>query len=241
MRFLAILALLCSPAWAAIPVFVQASNGYSGPSVSSIATTATATTAGNVIFVIVRHVVSSCAAVTLTVADTAGNTYYEVASMDSADFICLRGFFAFNITAHATNVVTATAGVASVGFGVITQEFSGVDKVTPRDTFSANFTGGGTSVTTPELSTFFADEVIAFGVEVNATGGTWTAPSGYTIPTGATPTGAVLTAGYQIYSSVQSGITISPSSTSNNSMIILAFGMVGRLRNSLPGNAASAQ
>lgn len=237
MNKLIILALLCSPSWGA-PAFVQASQTSSAGPATVWNAPATATTAGNSIVVFI-YVNDACLTRVTTITDTAGNTYYALGQAVNPSGSCIRAYMAFNIVANATNVVTATYGASTV-FSYVTQlEFSGVDRATPRDAQTGSFHGGGTSINSTLFSTFYADEVMVFGMDIIQASQTWTPASGYTIPTGATSSDGVQAAGYRVYSAAQTGISATFTNTGNAQMQMLGIGLIGTLRASLPANSGS--
>jgi len=205
MRRLALLALICSPAFGAL-AFVQAQNGGAQASSTTRTTTAMATTTGNTLVVGTRT--NAACTTTTTVADTAGNTFYQVTAQEVSGNVCTRAFMAFNIVGHATDVVTMTMG-SSLGFSYINVlEFSGTDRIAPRD-MSISAGSSGTSCTTGAFSTFRADEVIVFIMQVSALAQTWTAGSGYTLASGAQDADHVIHAQYKIVSTNQTDVTAS--------------------------------
>jgi hypothetical protein len=159
------------------------------------------------------------------VTDTAGNTYHRLGQIQITG-VCLLAFLAKDIVANASNVLTMTWGASPIFSYLNALEFSGIDLTAPRDA-SQVWLAGTNTLTMPAYSTFYADEVITMGCQVSATGSTWTAGSGFTIPSGATPTDNVLTGQYQIVSSLQTNVTttqiVNNSGTAANECVLVSL------------------
>ncbi len=213
MRILLLLIVLTSPSWGAL-AFVQASAGEQTTNQTTVATGATATTTGNTLVVFVDNT-GTCEFATTslpTITDTAGDTFLQISVTQSGLTSCMRGWIARNITANATNVITATFGVGPPAAQITATEFSGISATIARDmTFSTNPGATVTTITSSKFSTFYADEIIVVGAFKNATGGAWTASSGYTIPSGATTASVNMTTEYKILSATVTATTVAMS------------------------------
>ncbi len=208
MKLIIALILCTLPSFGAIAV-VQASSGddNSGGGGTTIATSATATTAHNAIIAFVGG--GTCGVTATGVTDTAGNTYYQFLEQGGAATYCLRGFIARDIVANATNVLTGTYSPGSVLRGITAIEVSGLETVTLRDATTSNFIQtSGSSLATAPFSTFWKDEIIIVGAYCQLLG-TWTAGTGYTIPSGATSPHNDVTIQYKIVSARQTNVTAS--------------------------------
>lgn len=85
---------------------VTAGNTGSG---TTLAAAATALTAGDSVFVFVRH---ETLATTVTISDTAGNTYTPLTAVSSLLGANGQWFYCLNAAGHASNVITVTWAVA---------------------------------------------------------------------------------------------------------------------------------
>ncbi len=222
-----LIALLCAwPSFGAI-AFVQASNGGNGGSTTTVATSATAATAHNAIVAYAVHLSAACTT-TAAITDTAGNTYYQFFERQEATNKCMRGFIARDITANATNVLTVTYGSSVTGAYVNELEFSGLERVTVRDMAIANSIQtnvANVALAAGPFSTFWADEVIVVGA-ISTVGSTWTADTGYTIPSGATDSGNIITAEYKIVSARQTAVTASITSDQVGTVIMIGVSLL---------------
>lgn len=176
----------------------------SGGTVSSLATVPTSLTTGNLIAVIVRNDTSNATAI--TISDTAGNTYTEIisASMDSGDAISF--FYCADPTGNSSNIVTANFSPAASFTAVASLQFSGCNTIAPLDTSASGVVAGtASSVATNTFNTAIANEVVIAGFSVNSLSNTFTPASGYTLAN--TDNGGFVATEYQIFNSIQSGIT----------------------------------
>ena len=157
--------------------FVGETDGYGQPSAGSIAATAYAHATGNLLVVFVCAYQTDT---TISVADTAGNTYTSVVHSWDTDVGLFECFYAKNITGHATNVVTATFGANKTTREISVLEYSGCDTVSPLDTHNVSAADAvGTAQVTAVATTNVADEVIVAGYD-NASKGTVTAGANFT-------------------------------------------------------------
>ncbi len=225
MRALILLLAVC-PIWAA-PAFVQSSTGGQAGTSVTAATGSTTTTAGNTILVFDKNSTDCTQANGVpTITDTAGNTYlaWMMHQLDS-NTNCQRGYIARNIIAHASNVVTSTTSGSSINRWITAIEVSGAASVTPRDVTVYGNTDStvDTSVPCGPFTTIYADEIVVIGLYTIQAGSTWTAATGYTIPSNATSSDGQFTVQYKTYSATQSAI--SPAATQSIGARAACWGM----------------
>lgn len=164
---------------------------FSGSAFGSIAATAANHTAGNCLLVGVR----SGNITTVTVSDTAGNTYTERNDEGIGGVGGLRVFTAHNITGNASNVVTATFGTNQSYPAIIVHQYAGVSTTTPMAaTGKAN--DGGSQSASATTSSFTATTSGQVAVGFTSTGsvapGTITPGSGYTTVVDVNSVGALV-------------------------------------------------
>ena len=157
---------------------VQA-NAVQGSSVASVSVAFPgANTVGNLILAFVRM---SSATQTVTLKDSAGNTYIQaVAQVQTADGSQARLFYAKNISGAAANTITATFSASNNHPWMAIYEYSGLSTTSPLDQTasaqgnSAAPSSGATAVTTGTNELVFG----AAGLPSSSTG-TQTAGTGY--------------------------------------------------------------
>lgn len=162
----------------AIVSTVGAGNSTSS---TTVATGATAHTAGNLLVAVVNweNPATNCNSVT----DTAGNTYTPLTKRTSTN-IGAQMFYAKNITGHATNVVTATFSTGTNGHSILVHEFSGADLTAPFTTGEeAGASGANNPIDAGNVVTSVADSVLVAGFVRWNSGGVWTAGADYAIGT----------------------------------------------------------
>jgi len=160
--------------------FVNATSGgdNSGASKSSIACTAASHTTGNLIVVGCYYTGSAGSISSIT--DTAGNTYVKIAA-SSVTFTGYTGeiWYAVNVTGNASNVVTTHYSPSITFPRVVVHQYSGCATSSPFDQTATGHTASGTSVTSGNMVTTQANEVIvAFMSASNSC--TWTAGASFT-------------------------------------------------------------
>lgn len=197
---------------AAAPTFVNAqSNENSGSSVTTIATAGISHTAGNALAVGCSFNISG-ASPTVTVTNTAGDTFTQVDKFDDGfTLITTATFYAKNIAGNASDVVTCTLSTARTTPGITVMQFTGLNTSAPLDQHVTGNTDSSATVTSASFTTTSASEVIvAFGTaytELNPQ--TWTADTGYTIPSGGASGFGASVGEYKIVSSIQTAVTAS--------------------------------
>jgi hypothetical protein len=160
--------------------YVNSATGVdnSGTAGTTISTSSFAATAGNLIFVIVKH--GSDFTSTATVTDTAGNTYTAIGSLqaNSPNLGASQVFYAHNITGNAGNVVTATLQNACAYREIAVVQYSGIATSNPLGSSPTPVvqTASVSSGTSNTFSTTQANELVI--AAVNTYGGeTYTAGS----------------------------------------------------------------
>ncbi len=159
---------------------VQA-NAVEGSGVSSVTTAfPISNTAGNLILAFVRMSTSS---ETVTLTDSAGNTYVQAATLtQNADGHQLHLFYAKNISGAAANTVTATFSWINNHPYLAIYEFKGLSTTNPLDqtaTAQGNSSAPSSGATPTTTS---ANELVFGGAGMASTyTGTQTAGSGFTM------------------------------------------------------------
>ena len=169
-----------------LPVsFVRAGSNLNTATTNKIHVTM-ANNAGDAIVVAVREGTGAGAGISQgMVTDTAGNTYTLINTASQGTSRGSGLFIATNVVAAANNIITFTWSSAGANFGVVAEEFANVAGVETSGTAST----GSSSVLTlssPSLTTINNGELFIFEAEAASNQGTWTAGSGYTIPSGGT-------------------------------------------------------
>ncbi len=148
-----------------------ASNFTTGSPSSSISTSATSHRAGNLLVA----VISRQSATAETLSDTAGNTWYQAGTTVSSGGSGLNKmgvYYAYNITGHASNVVTSSGGSANYRVLVV-YEFMGCFGSSTPFTGWNTATGSGTTASTSIAN---GDGAYTLGVAIaeNDSGSSWT-------------------------------------------------------------------
>jgi Domain of unknown function (DUF4091)/Putative Ig domain len=153
-------------------------NAVEGSAVGSISAAFPASnTAGNLIIAFVRM---STSTQTVSITDTAGNTYSDaIAQAQDADGHQVHVFYAKNIGGGA-NSVTATFSSTNNHPWLAIYEYSGLSASNPLDQIAAAQGGGSTASTGPAATTTSANELVFVGAGFPADfSGTVTIDSGY--------------------------------------------------------------
>jgi hypothetical protein len=163
-------------------------NAVQGSGVGSLSVAfSAANTSGNLILAFVRM---STTTQTVTLKDSAGNTYVQaVAQVQTSDGSEISLFYAKSILGAAANTVTATFSATNNHPWLAIYEYSGLSTTTPLDK-TASAQGSSTAVSSgATATTTSANELVfaATGLPSSYTG-TTTAGSGYALleknPTG---------------------------------------------------------
>jgi hypothetical protein len=140
-----------APAFSAASLVNTARNSQD-TSATTIATSSTiAVTAGNLIVVCVAQASTTLDNQVTGIADTAGNTYAKVVSSGGSPGN-LEMWYAYNITGHATNTITATYTAARSFRRIIARQYSGIITTDPKDKTDTG-TGTDTSPVTGATDT----------------------------------------------------------------------------------------
>ena len=167
-------------------------------------------TTGNFVIVNLRCTQSSSVTIS-SVSDTAGNTWTVGSKLNIGTNTMIQSAYAYNVTGNASDVITvnysSTAGFAQIW----ADQFSGIQ--TSSTPFDSTATGtGGTSVTSGTYSTVQNNELAYAIASAESASGSWTAGTGFTAAQAAPASQGVASfSEYQIYSSIQSGVTASVS------------------------------
>lgn len=116
---------------------------------TTVAASAINAATGNLIVVFVSGYATYPNAAVSGVADTAGNTYTKAGS-DLAGLDInqrLSCWYASNVTANASNVVTATYEASSTFRAILVVQYSGIDTASPYDTQGARTYESSTTTT----------------------------------------------------------------------------------------------
>ena len=139
-------------------VNVTASSTWTATPGLTYASSALNVTAGNTLIVAAGGVESAFGEYVASVTDTAGNTYAKVDHITGAGHR-VEIWYATNVIAHASNVVTAT-WTAAVGYrGIIVAQYVGLDVAGPFDAVAKGTAPSGPLVTTSTLTTTKWDEL----------------------------------------------------------------------------------
>lgn len=157
--------------------FVNKSEAQSQPAVTSLDSPALALVAGNFSLVCLR--VNGVALASITITDTAGNSYQNGGYVLTSSSGRLYYFFAANCLGHASNVVHAA--FASSAFCHLTAaQFSGMPLGVASDFTGLNQGSGGTTISVTPSSTYLTQLVIA-AADITTSGHSTIAPGGFTL------------------------------------------------------------
>ena len=233
---LLILALFSYPLYGAIAYVNAASHDTGGVGGTQVSAPATSHTTGNLLYVTVM-MDTYCGGRTVSVSDTASNSYTQIGTVLDSGFTCQAQFYAKNITGNANNVVAATWSLESAHLAISVLQFSGVDSASPLDASATGTATSATLVTSGTFSTATANQVLVAGGASYDYSRTWTADTGYTIPSGASTEYAVSTAQYQIVSSTQNNVTADLTVSSSSAALSI---MVATFKEASGGGSPSA-
>ena len=198
-------------------ILVNAATGgnVTGTGVPSCATAAANHVAGNALIYAERHDTANDDP--LSVADVAGNLFTKIlhASLGASDRLTV--WYAKNILAHASNVVTATYAANRAYVECIAPQYQGLDTAAPLDTSASGTASGSTSVTTGAFSTSQNDELSVCFASVNALSIVFTNGTGYVKRVNI----STMAMQDQLFSAVQTSVTagMSKSGTSDWEMV----------------------
>lgn len=149
--------LLASWCFAATPTLVNSgANSPSGTNTATVATGAISVTAGNLL---VACVSAPPGGGTMSVTDTAGNTFTGMTIYHRGDSGQNNQiFYAKNVTGNASDILTAHVTSATNFWSIVAAQIAGASTTAPADADSG---GGGTSATpTTTYSTKAPNEII---------------------------------------------------------------------------------
>jgi hypothetical protein len=167
-------------------VFVAERYGenISGTVLTTIATASSMNlAAGNLVVAFCR---ASQTATTITVSDTAGNTYTSITSETyNGPTDRIQAFYAKNTTANAANIVSCNYSPGVQYVAVDALQYSGASTSAPLDQFATGSSDTfGTSNTNPQtvnVTTTVANEVLVAGINIGTGGNFYTQGTGYTL------------------------------------------------------------
>lgn len=154
----------------------SAPSGATTASVSTLTTTATSQTTGNLVVCGVNRQTGSNVS---TVTDTAGNSYGRIVNAFTIGTALIDVWYAFNITGHASNVTTVALSSGSIYASVTCSQFSGLGTSASFGA-NSNATGTGTAISSGSVTTTGSDSVI-YAYAMNGNGANWTAGTGYAL------------------------------------------------------------
>jgi subtilisin family serine protease len=220
---------------------VQA-NAVQGSNVSLVsATFPVANTAGNLIIAAVRMSTSSQ---TVTLSDSAGNTYVEaVAQVQTSDGHQMHVFYARNILGAATNTVTATFSSNNNYPWVAIYEYKGLSPTSPLDQTAHAQGNSATASSGPTPTTTSSNELV-FGATAVASiySGTQAAGSGYVLLENDTATSPAATESMMATATGSYAANFSLASSVPWAAVVATFttGGVGVTTTSLPSGTQNA-
>jgi hypothetical protein len=182
-------------------------SDQSGSIDAIIATGAFNLGAGNAILVAVRAGQPGGQSWPPTITDTAGDSFTLINTASNNPNSQVSCWLGKNTGSNVSNVVTASFAGTWYFAAIATVQYSGVDKVAPLDTSATGTSPGATSVTSGSFTTTKAKEVLVAAASPDASGGTFTAGSGYTVEVA--DSGTALAIEDRIVNSIQTGATAS--------------------------------
>jgi hypothetical protein len=189
--------------------FVNATALFNAGSATTVVSSAFNLTATNLTIVSVRFGTTSNFVLSMT--DTAGNIYRQAGKIRTVSLAGQEVWYCANCAGNASNAVTATFNAADSSRGIAVAQFSGLATVSPLDVLINDAKSSGANITSSAFTTAVADEVVVACFTIAATGSTWTASGGYTVAVqDASNVQAIL---YQIFSSIQTGVTVTGTET----------------------------
>lgn len=159
----------------------RAENTVSASGVASASTAAASHTTGNllVVFVSFQTIIG---ATSVTLSDTAGNTYTAIGTLLARGTNRLQLWYCANCTGNASNIVTATAvGGSAPELAVSVRQFSGAATSSVLEGSPPTATGSGTSISSGSVTVTASEAVIVAGMEADAKN--FVAGTGYTLDT----------------------------------------------------------
>ena len=191
---------------------VQAQNNE--VTTGAAVTVTISTTAGNLLVLLTSEGQNNSS--TVTISDSAGQTWTQVNGYVSSNATNQAAMWYKENSAAVTSVTATWSGGISTRISGMVFEISGAALSGSLDAnVTDTNTGSVTTETSGSLTTTNANDILIYGVRLSSNQTSFTAGSGYTIPTNGSANRLGME--YQIVSSVQSGVTASISwSTAGN-------------------------
>lgn len=225
-------------------VVAHFATGGGNGSAASYTTGNFSSTTGNLLVVGVR--LNGNPATTITsVKNAAGVSFTAIASsLDNTNVgQGVQLFYLLNITGNATDNATVNFSPNQSFVGICCWEISGADTSSPFDTaVHAVRNSISTTVTSPAFTTAQANEIALVFVG-QASGGPWTAGSGYTLDSASFPNATIACAAeYQIFNSIQTGVTatIVANILGSATITLATFKAAAPVTHSISGNCGAA-
>ncbi len=157
--------------------YVNSTSNLAADAGTSIAASAQNHTSGNLIVVSAYGYGGGYPYVS-SIADTAGNTYTRADRYTRDAAVCQEVWYAYNITGHASNVVTVTFNSSVIYRQIGVHQYSGgYISSAPLDVHSVGV-GSGTALSCSAVTTNYANELMFAFFTINQTP-TFTAGSGF--------------------------------------------------------------
>ena len=192
------------------PDNVSQTTGISTTSNTTVAATAFSVTTGNALAVFTDY---HSATVTVTVSDTAGNTFTAGTACDQNGNSHGQWFWSLNVTGNASDVVTATFSLARSHKEITVYQLR---NVTAKDFNGACATSSSSvgTATTGSFTTTVAAEMLLIGVSGALNSNSFTAGANYTLgpAVGGAASGQTE---FQKVTAIQTGVTASMTFGSN--------------------------
>src|SRR5229473_1176678 len=191
---------------------VQAQNNE--VTTGAAVTVTISTTAGNLLVLLTSEGQNNSS--TVTISDSAGQTWTQVNGYVSSNATNQAAMWYKENSVAVTSVTATWSGGISTRISGMVFEISGAALSGSLDvSVTDTNTGSVTTETSGSLTTTNANDILIYGVRLSSNQTSFTAGSGYTIPTNGSANRLGME--YQIVSSVQSGVTASISwSTAGN-------------------------
>lgn len=208
-------------------------SSVTGPNQNATGSTTIATSSGlntasgNMIVVGIR---SDGANSISSVSDTAGNSYIKATDYSGSR---LAIYYAVNVVGNASNIFTCTFSGSNTFREILACQYSGVLDSSPYDITSIG-TSTTTTVASATFSTSYPNELIFCLLDIETTGTTWTAGTGYTLR--AQNADKVLVSQDNIVSSIQSSVSVSATNTDNGTQKKILIATFAEMKSAYSGS-----
>lgn len=197
MKLLVVIVILACCNLNAAITFVNGTAAADDSGTTTVVTSAISHTSGNLLVVTAGVTGTDCLSVTLSISNTAGDTWTKVLSSHYEGFtggfsFCMNTWYVASTAGNVSDVITFGVGIGSTPRYVSVLQFSGV-AVLPFGTNTAGDKSIGTgTLTSSSFSTSVANELVIFGAISPTTTGSWAlgAIGGTTASSGATGSSA---------------------------------------------------